>query len=139
MDEEPRIYNIPLNYKNPGKWRSLLIPNLAEGIIVAVIVEYFLMKIPFTFQFGAIVFILSSAAIIVAFTRGINGERVSLFILLFLRYLIMLISKTYQYHMRKVGVKDVQAFENRNSGNRTRDFAKVIAFFKKEKEKSQKE
>lgn len=131
MDEKPDVYNIPLNYKTPGKWRSIPIPNLVEGIIAAGIVEYFLMQIPFTFQFRIITFILTSSAIIVLFVHGINGERVSFFLLSWIRYLFKIVTKRYHYHMRKVEIKDVETFEDRNSGKGRTNFDKLISSIKK--------
>ena len=113
MEEEARKYNLPINYKNPGKWRSIPIPNLVEGIVVGFIFEYFLMKIPFTFQFRI----------------------VTLIVTFLLKYLWKIVTNKYSYHMRKVGVKDVEALENRNSGtgNKQSNFTKLIASFKTRK------
>lgn len=132
MEEEAKKYNLPINYKNPGKWRSIPIPNLAEGITVGLIVEYFLMKIPFTFQFRIVTLIVTFSAIVFIFVKGVNGERVSFFILSFLKYLWKIVTNKYRYHMRKVGVKDVEALENRNSssGNKQSNFSKLVTSFK---------
>lgn len=75
-EEQKRVYKIPINYRNPGKWRSIPIPNLIEGIVVGFIFEYFLMKIPFTFQFRIVALIVTFAGIVFLFVRGVNGERV---------------------------------------------------------------
>jgi len=135
MEEEARKYNLPINYKNPGKWRSIPIPNLVEGIVVGFIFEYFLMKIPFTFQFRIVTLIVTFSAIVFLFVKGVNGERVSFFILSLLKYLWKIVTNKYSYHMRKVGVKDVEALENRNSGtgNKQSNFTKLIASFKTRK------
>jgi len=134
LKEEPKIYNIPGNYKNPGKWRSLPIPNLIEGIVVGFIFESLLMKIPFTFQFRIVALVVTFAAILLVFIRGVNGERISFFILSFFKYLWKIVSNKYKYHMRKVGVKDVEALENRNSSTgKQNNFTKLVASFKKRK------
>lgn len=134
MKEEPKVYNIPGNYKNPGKWRSLPIPNLIEGIVAGFIFESLLMKIPFTFQFRIVALVVTFAAILLVFIRGVNGERISFFILSFLKYLWKIVSNKYKYHMRKVGVKDVEALENRDSSTRKQsNFTKLVASFKKRK------
>lgn len=131
MDENPEVYNIPTNYKTAGKWRSISIPNLCEGVAVAVIVNFFLLKIPFTFQFKMVVTIVSFALIVVIFVRGINGERVSIFLLSFIKYLLVLLRRKTKYHMRKVEIKDVEIHENRNSGLRTpKNLNKFLASFK---------
>lgn len=134
MEEEKRIYRLPINYRNPGKWKSIPIPNLIEGVIVGFVFEYFLMKIPFTFQFRIVTLIVTFSGIVFLFVKGVNGERVSFFILSFIKYLYKIVSNKYRYHMRKVGIKDVEALTNRNSDTgRQSNFSKIMESFNKRK------
>ena len=133
QDEELEVYNIPLNYRNAGTYRGIPIPNAIEGAIVAIIFEFFFMRISFTFQFRMVAFFVTSIGIMVLFIRGINGDRISIFFISFLKFLFKKITRECKYHMRKVGVKDVETFKNRNtdSGTSENNFKKYLSSFKK--------
>lgn len=134
-DEDLNTYIIPLNYNTPGKWRNLSIPNLIEGGILAALVDIPILSIPFTYQFKLILLILCSTGMIGLALVGINGERISLFLLVAFKYLLKLLSKKTVYHMRKVGVQSVETSQNRNPGGSSRA-EKLISKVKKFKKVS---
>jgi hypothetical protein len=132
MSEElDDIYDIPGNYKTPGKWKGYSIPSAIEGVIVASIFEFMLMQAPFTFTFRVVIFIVSFVGILFLFIRGINGERISKFLLSFIFFLWRKLSNNTKYHMRKVGLKDVETLENRDSSDRANNYQKLLSTFKK--------
>lgn len=135
MDEKPEIYHLPSNYKTAGRWKNISIPNLIEGVIFAFIVDYFIVQVSFTFQFKLLAVILCTSGIVLAFVKGINGERVSLFLLSFFKFLFVLMGKKGKFKMRKVGIKDVESPKSRDSGNRANSnkFEKFHTAFKKRK------
>lgn len=92
-DENLNTYIIPLNYNVPGKWHNISIPNLIEGAILAAIVDIPILSIPFTFQFKFILLILCSTGLVAFALVGINGERISSFMLVALKYLLKLLSQ----------------------------------------------
>ena len=104
QEEALNTYSIPLNYKQAGTWKNLRIPNLIEGVILAVIADSFIIKMPFTFQFKILVLIILSGGILIFAIHGINGERISLFLLVTLKYLLKRLSRKTKYHIRKVGI-----------------------------------
>ena len=137
-DENWNTYIIPLNYNVPGKWHNISIPNLIEGAILAAIVDIPILSIPFTFQFKFILLILCSTGLVAFALVGINGERISSFMLVALKYLLKLLSQKTVYHMRKVGVQSIETSQNRNTGNTSRA-EKLISKLKQIKKSSNKE
>ena len=140
QEEDLNTYSIPLNYKQAGTWKNLRIPNLIEGVILAVIADSFIIKMPFTFQFKILVLIILSGGILIFAIHGINGERISLFLLVTLKYLLKRLSRKTKYHMRKVGIYDVQTPKNRTTSiGTTNIFSKVENKVKSKYKKEEKE
>lgn len=137
-DENLNTYIIPLNYNVPGKWHNISIPNFIEGAILAAIVDIPILSIPFTFQFKFILLILCSTGLVAFALVGINGERISSFMLVALKYLLKLLSQKTVYHMRKVGVQSIETSQNRNTGNTSRA-EKLISKLRQIKKSSNKE
>lgn len=140
QEEALNTYSIPLNYKQAGTWKNLRIPNLIEGVILAVIADSFIIKMPFTFQFKILVLIILSGGILIFAIHGINGERISLFLLVTLKYLLKRLSRKTKYHMRKVGIYDVKTPKNRTTSiGTTNIFSKVEEKVKSKYKKEEKE
>lgn len=117
-NEDLNTYKIPPNYKQAGTWRSLRIPNLIEGIVIAIVADFIILKIPFTYQFKMIVLILLSCGCVAFSLYGINGERISIFLIVAVKYLFTIITRKTKYHFRKVGLSDVETSKNRSTSNR---------------------
>lgn len=130
MDEEPKTYSNPINYKRPATFANFEIKRIAEGLIVATILAIIILSIRFTWQFKVILIFLDYLGILALFCHGINGDRVSVFVLTVIFHLI----RAKKYEFKKVGIEDVKALEDRDTsgGRRETNFERTLAKFKEQ-------
>lgn len=101
--EQLNIYNIPANYSDSGRLFGGMVQtrNLIEVLIIAGILGYLELQIPFEFIIKSSIMVVTLAPIIVFGLMGVDGGSLTQFAASVIRFMF----RRRKLHMRRVGYK----------------------------------